>query len=416
MNLARTFVVGATSAAVLVGATMLPASADPVVLPTPESPLPLDCAWSAEVSPSASNVYYPDTAATYWATPYVIDSGATIEVAGTYPDARYLSLVTYEAEGGYFTSDAGVRSWLADYEIKPDKGSKNPFTKKNKKAKPGGSYTVTVTADARRRDRNALPQAPNNETEGETGYLVVRVYQPKNGNSDKVRLPTITIHDEAGSTTLPRCDELVALDTVPPDTNRPRKAEAFARQPIAGLFPNPHNAYLTMDYRVPRGDSVLVVRGKAPRNPGGDQPVTWPDRGSDVRYYSMCNTVFANPYPVVYNDKPRGATTYGCATDDETILDDQGYYTYVIGPERHRNAVAKIEGTTFVPTSTKQRGRIHKLVFRNMLSSGGFDQAVDNVPEDSRPRDAAEVMGAYYPTTDTMSLTRLRARGVGSVG
>jgi hypothetical protein len=198
---------------------------------------------------------------------------------------------------------------------------------------------------------------------------------------------------------------------VPPDTNPAQPELEFARNPIAGIFPNPHNDYLTMDYAVPADGDVLVVRGKAPESAGGDEPVVWPS-DDEVRYYSICNNVMVNPYPVVYNDLPDGTTSYGCATDEETELDEDGYYTYVVGTEDQRAAIEAIPGATFIPTSTEHADEQHKLLFRNMMSADDFDESISQVPEESEPADAQAVMGDYYPDTTQVSLDELQSAGV----
>jgi hypothetical protein len=404
MKHVRTVALGTAGLAVLAASTAV-MTATPAVAADPTNPFPTDCAWAGEVSPTASNVYYPDAGATYWVTAYDVDAGDTIEVDGTYPDARYASLVTYPNSGGYFTTDSGVDSWLTDYQIKPDKGSENPFTKQGKGAEPGGDFTVEVKQDVGKHEKNALPMAPDLSTQGETGYLVYRVYEPAGGDYGAVDLPELTIHhDDGTSTALDECSEPVELGQVPPDTVPPSDATQFARQPLAGAFPNPDNSYLTLDYRVPDDGDVLVIRGKAPEQAGGQAPVTWPSRDADLRYWSMCSNTMTNPYPVV-----------DCATDDQTALDEDGYYTYVVGTEDQRAAVEAIPGATFISTSSTDPDAVHKLVLRNLVPSDDFDQAIANVPEDSTPEEAAAVMGDYYPQTYTVGAASLTAEGLSTL-
>ena len=69
---------------------------------------------------------------------------------------------------------------------------------------------------------------------------------------------------------------------------------------------------------------MIVVRGKAAVFPDtySGKPV-WQPPGQfgkvDMRYWSMCNNNQEKPYPVVQ-----------CASDFQTLVDDQGYYTYIV--------------------------------------------------------------------------------------
>ena len=54
------------------------------------------CSWWLETTPSTANVAFPDSAATYWTTPFLASDGLSIEVDGTYPDARYMSFNVYD--------------------------------------------------------------------------------------------------------------------------------------------------------------------------------------------------------------------------------------------------------------------------------------------------------------------------------
>ena len=96
------------------------------------------CAWPTRADRSIDNIAYPDTAAPYWGQGYRLAEGATLELEGTFPDARYASFITYRTTGGAIDT-------LTDRDIAPDDGSTNPFA--------GGSvegphaYTVTVRPD-----------------------------------------------------------------------------------------------------------------------------------------------------------------------------------------------------------------------------------------------------------------------------
>lgn len=58
------------------------------------------CAWPTRADQTVDNIAYPDTAATYWGLGYRLAEGETLELAGTFPDARYISFISYRKTGG----------------------------------------------------------------------------------------------------------------------------------------------------------------------------------------------------------------------------------------------------------------------------------------------------------------------------
>jgi hypothetical protein len=103
------------------------------------------CSWWLKTTPETMNVAYPDTEATYWTTPFIAKPGLQLKITGQYPQARYFSLTVYDNTFGYFTTDEGVTSGIADYLITPDSGSENPWQTSG--AATGGTFTVTVKRD-----------------------------------------------------------------------------------------------------------------------------------------------------------------------------------------------------------------------------------------------------------------------------
>ncbi|MEV6067796.1 hypothetical protein AB0L82_14680 [Nocardia sp. NPDC052001] len=359
------------------------------------------CAWQAELSPrtvAQVNFAYPDTGAWYWILPYQVRPGMTITATGQYPDSRYISFNTYDARFSSF-SNGGVSSALPDYLIAPDAGSVNPWQRPG-----GGTYTVTIGSD--RTAANALPLAPEGESAG-VGFLIYREYLPSGGASS-VRLPRIRITDDTGSRTLGGCvgggspllaSALSALGAtaanLPPATADNLE---FRRVSGAGAFPNADNAYLVATLTPPGDDKVVVVRGKAPVAPAGTGPMVWPPGASaDVRYFSLCANLSTLPGPVVLNPAADGSTDNGCRSDRETLLDADRDYTYVLGTEAQRARIEAMPGATFVPLSSAHPTTQEAILLRNMLPASDFRQAVQSVPVNGTPAQAAEIMGPYYP-------------------
>ena len=145
--------------------------------------------------------------------------------------------------------------------------------------------------------------------------------------------------------------------------------------------------------------------------PGGAHPTPWPPPGTDLRYWSLCVDLASLPIPVVSNMLPDGSVDYGCRYDDQVKLDQDGYYTFVVGTEDQQAAVEDIPGATFLPLSATNRIQTYKLNLRNLLANAHFVQGIQNVPSDGRPQSAGAVMGEYYPRMGFCSLATLAANG-----
>src|SRR5260221_10515725 len=103
------------------------------------------CSWPLETTGSGiSNVAYPDTNATYWTMPFDSSRWKELIITGAYPEARFMSFITYDAL-------ASAADSIVDYAIKPDLHSENPF--KPGKAGDGdgqghtfgNTYTISIS-------------------------------------------------------------------------------------------------------------------------------------------------------------------------------------------------------------------------------------------------------------------------------
>ncbi|MEV0059896.1 hypothetical protein [Nocardia sp. NPDC050718] len=178
--------------------------------------------------PDTVNVAYPDAGAVYWTAAFRRPPGSTLTLSGTFPHARYTSLISYDISGR-------VIDGLADYQYEPDAGSVNPF---RPGAPRGGTnhYTVTVAEqqnldpDTRRprfsrnpkygeAPRNTLyaePDTPNTETVGGRDYAIesvtLRTYVPDRGtdlNGDvPLPEPQLTLADGTRLTGQGLCDAI----------------------------------------------------------------------------------------------------------------------------------------------------------------------------------------------------------------
>lgn len=411
------------------------------------------CSWWVVTTPQTMNVAYPDTSAIYWTTPFYAKRGESIIVEGTFPQARFMSLTVYDNTFDYFTNN-GVDSQIDDYQIVPNRGSLNPWAATSDLgASAGGSFTVSLMPRVTSGIPNALPILPENPQKTELfpadlGFLIYRVYLPE-GGMGAVSLPRLTLVDAAGKKTpLSRCAgqgqekvakvaegvKLLALlrklkdggsGAAPEPCAKstggcPPNLQFFRPTPaVTGrLFPNNANAYAAMTFKPTSGQAV-VIRLLAPTSPsgvgGGTSPVPWPSQDYQLRYWSLCNNIYAAPFPVVANRKLGGGTTYGCIPDSQAVVNDSGYATFVITKplERPRNATSA-NGYNWLPTSIKQGSTTEMVALRNMLPSAAFDSSVLAANPDGVPADAAQAMGEYYPEVVTCPIKEFEDDGCSS--
>jgi hypothetical protein len=377
------------------------------------------CAWWFETTPESTNVALPDTSAAYWTTPFFADPGLKITVRGQFPDARFMSVTVYNNSAGTFTRN-GVSSGLVDYQIKPDRGSSNPF---QQTTSGRGRYTVTIRRRVSPSESNVLPLVPSKPAQGDfppgNGFITYRVYLPHGGSFSSVRLPTLIFSRRGSTEHLPTCPwqggsgssrlveaqrlarrlrSLASADAARVSASvDPAGPPAFARPKAAttnSLFPNVANAYLLAPF-APTPGTVVVVRGKAATTTPGATALPWPDPSYNLRYWSLCNNEDAYPYPVVsVTDPQTGGQIYGCSADLDTPVVG-GQYTYVLSAldERPPNATSA-DGVAWLPYSSDDVEQV--LAFRNMLGDS-FASSVQQAPQDGNPASAQAAMGDYYP-------------------
>ena len=438
--------VTATFAVTAANASIANPVADQAVLPVSTSltgrTLPTTCAWPIVTNAQKVNVAYPDTDATYWTMPYKVEPGTRLVVNGTFPSARFMSFNTYDSTGGAFTTN-GVPGAIFDYQITPNQGATNPYQKSvkriaklrgdNASSRAASGFKVRVQSDVPGTSANTIPNAPAGTPSGSVGFLLMRVYLPKGGNFNAIKLPSISVINSEGKQTVQPCAPkkqkspkaaLANLDEptqaalrniiakleqeAPPTAGGASPAGsaptiAFSRATAAttnSVFPNSASAYVSALF-TPDPNRVVLVRAKAPRTPAlkppGTQATPWPTKKYQLRYFSLCNNIYRKPWPVVINKTKGGGTDLGCRADNATQLDKRGRYTYVVAQQSKKNIVSRWANTTFVPTSNKSKRDQEVLIFRNMLSNASFKKSAANAPQNDQPAGAAAAMGDYYP-------------------
>jgi hypothetical protein len=301
----------------------------------------------------------------------------------------------------------------------------NPW---QRRAVPGGRFTVTIGPDSAPGQPNTLP-LPAGTTSRHPGYLMYRVYLPAGGGLSAVPAPVLTVEQGGSARTLPDCPSHNA-SVPPPAVSRPaasggtggtgaaapppRQLQFFKPPPStfnnAGLA-NADTSYILAYLVRPPAADVVVITAKAPAFAPGSHPSVWPARGEDMRYWSMCIGLLASPTPVVANELPGGGTEYGCRADEATTLSKSGDYTYVIGRESQRTAIGRVPGVTFLPFSATHPAGPYLLGLRNVLVSTSFTHSPRSVTQASDPAAAAAAMGPYYPRATLCPLATLTAKG-----
>jgi hypothetical protein len=224
------------------------------------------------------------------------------------------------------------------------------------------------------------------------GSVVYRVYLPNEGldPTGGAGLPDVRLVNESGDATkIVTCanpgPSQAALDTVnnfDRPVQPPPPTPIFIRpaQSSVNLFPNPDNVYVatTVSYQPGR---VVVVRGKAPTFPDTRHGVLITG-DEQVRFWSMCTNELRKPYPVTE-----------CSADDETSLDANGFYTYVISTPEDRPAdTPSTAGSTWLDWGATDVPVL--LLLRHMLASSSFAQSATHVEPGTL---AADVMGDFAP-------------------
>lgn len=352
------------------------------------------CSWGTGSDPDAVNVAYPDTNATYWSTRYAAIPGTKLVIRGQYAFARYFSFHVYHPGGVPLDS-------LYDAQIRPDRGSSNPFVQKTAAGSPR-HYTISVlfTAKPKRPAPNTLYAGQTQIADGAPnpgGLLLLRVYVPTNPKSPQggVPFPTVTTETTTG---------LIIEDGAACSGNAPKTGGELNRQltsnsepytqpadptamitwsraygnPYAGAFGNQQNAYLTASISR-RFGGLVVIHGRAPSFPDTRHGVpAYLHR--DMRYWSFCQN-------------SNSTRVNGCAADFEAHVRN-GWYTYVISDpsERPRNATAS-NGVAWLPWGVADA--TGTVIYRNMLVSPQFRYAVQDVQKGQDPK---KVLGDYFPT------------------
>jgi hypothetical protein len=380
------------------------------------------CQFSAtRLDPTTTNVLALDTNAVYWVAGYTANPETRIRIEGQFPYSRYMSWNLYDSAGRPIDS-------LADFELRPDKRSTNPFL-------PGANRFATprdYTAFIEFRQPPRKPK-PNTLYTGDSrgGTFWYRVYIPDAGRDEKggVPLPRITLERRDGSPLPLAADacrelqapyvqganELIAGAPGIPDLTDDGEGYPGRNPPEWRLFVNFSQSALDILLNNESGESfyddaqefqndgpgffssrdiayvftgtsrgfgeILVLRGLAPTFADTRSGAATMPSGQQLRYWSFCQY------------EPATQRVIDCRSDDRVAVDSTGAYTVVVSNSDQRPANARSEcGVTWLPWGPQTQGL---LIYRHMLADPGFQHAIQRIPQPGAER---EVMADYYPS------------------
>jgi hypothetical protein len=469
--------VGAISIAALAGAAGASAShggGTPAVSPgyLPRGPVNT-CFWRDPEIDSGridqlhqeNNFAAPETDTAYYYSRFQLPPGARVTLRGQYPHARFMSYTTYKTVGGVTGFPATA---LVDTQIRPDRGSVNPFDAGAPRDGSKRSYSVTITGHV-----SPPNPAPNTFYAGQAGTtgqteqveIGLRVYRPDRGYDGPggvpLASPTLTLANGASSSGTAACTNLharggisrlgkiiLATEGLPPATYRALRDSAPAPHPATdpvrwyrffnttrllepflvgtpkagqisslpstvtgGFYSTPNNAYILgyADRTIGpnrNGHNILVLHAKMPTHPDTyDRETKNDSAGTQVRFWSICAYgSIASPPLLPVNS--------ACVFDERVPTNAAGYYTIVVSlpQDRPRNATDKC-GVAWMNWGTAGDGEGRRtldiLVIREQLDSRSYAQGIDKI---TTPDTERRVMGAHYPTGTYMTKSQFQKR------
>lgn len=378
-------------------------AATPHAIPSDQT-IPPACMWRNVASAAKGSQNFPDGEATTWTTYYYARQGLLLHIRGQFPYARYMSFtvqpISYQSDSNSsvtFDQQGGDR--IYDANIKPDKGSVNPFKVGVSRTSGKRNYSVWV------RFQPPTGTAHGNVLFGGTsglGALSYRIYGPDKGRNmqGSVPLPTIdkvflqaggslnnaiTIHVPACSPIAPLKATSVAQSLAQSLATVPALSWRHNLSDLTDASGAPTNVDFYQGYsllvtRLPHNNKLAVLRFKAPTFPGTyhNGALTGHEQ---VRYWSVCA-----------NEANTGTLT-ACVTDDQANLDAQGYATIVLGTSSQQpHGSAALRSANWLTLSSSQPS---VLIYRQLLAASSFKQSIDRAPNSTSAMKSS--MGTYYP-------------------
>lgn len=375
-----------------------------------------------------TNRAFPDLGARYWSARFDLPEGASLQLHGEFPRARYLSFVSYNSLK--VPTDS-----LYDAQIEAAGAGSDS-------AAPARAYVLEVqpgaAPDARRAPNTLYAHA---RYDGDI-VLIYRVYLPEPGPAGQdgagLPQPALTmpggeiLRGEAACAALDVQRERLASASGSSwlyrlSRGQPWRAETFPARPVpqwrafynplyfwrctylgwcagqperrGGVYSNPQNAYVTLlaNRRLGR---LLVLQGRLPQTP---PPQAAPTGDEALRYWSICS------------NETHSQRVVDCIDDSTLPLAQDRLYTLVVSRPEDRPSNARDDcGVAWLNWPEAGDGAGHEddmlLILRNMLPAPDFEFAVQRTRQ---PGDAPAVMQEYLPQAQYMSPGEFELLGCG---
>lgn len=295
--------------------------------------------WTLQAGPASdtsgfrNNNFDEASTTTYWYTALIGTAGQVVTVQGQFPSARFMALEVYTYGNG---GNAGVLiDNIPDVDILPDPGQNNPYVS----GSTNGTYTVNLVFGPR-----PDQPAPNTIYTGTnlSVSLLYRIYHATNPNDPAggSALPTVWVNGQALvncpvipflvnplSTPWGRLASSDFIGTAPTDSQKipatdPPTWSILTAWNSSTHFPNGADTYmsthLSREFLAPNTDkNLFVVRYRLPTYPNTRAgEAVYLDR--QVHFTSICT------------DDPFTTNVNRCVPDDGTVVDANGFATFVV--------------------------------------------------------------------------------------
>ena len=419
-----------------------------------------DCFWAPPKGMDYANLpgaipiqkpnLYPDVGSTYFVAQYKLPEGASLTFHGKFGHERYMSWTMFGRPGEL--GQIASADHLRDFQIRPDKGSVNPFKPSGRRDRGPRKYTfhgVSGPIPAHRAPNTIYTQTTDPATR--LG-MSIRNYLPDRGRdgTGDVGLPKLVLNladgtevrgqaacamldpiEDVSTSTFPAglWKGLVAssADPVNAPAVNPPKWEKFwnALYNVAGIFisdqaereatypptetggfqNNPDTSYLLTPISLKYGP-LVTVSGKMPTFPKTLPAANrWNPRKYQVRYWSLCS-----------GSSPVTGLGYDCVYDQQVPITKKRHYTVVIGRAKDRPPNARPacgyqwinfgKGENYPDPAA--RNYFDVMYMRFMAVDPGWEQAPQKV---RKPGTEKKVMGPYFPKTKYWSKSAFRKLG-----
>ncbi len=419
-----------------------------------------DCFWAPPKGMDYANLpgakpiqkpnLFPDVGSTYFVGQYVLPEGAGLTFHGKFGHQRYMSWTMFGRPDDL--GQIASADHLRDFQIKPDRGSVNPFL-------PGGSrkggprrYTFHI-ASGPIPDHRAPNTIYTQTTDPSTRLgMSIRNYLPDRGRdgTGDAGLPKLVLDladgtkvrgrkacamldpiEDVSTSTFPKAlwKALVAASPDPvnaPAANPPawekfwnalynvagifiadpeERAATYPPDEIGGFQNNPDTSYLLTPVSRKYG-RLITVSGKMPTFPK-TLPASnrWNPKDYQVRYWSLCS-----------GSSPVTGLGYDCVYDQQVPLRKHRRYTLVIGRPGDRPANARRQcGYRWINFGKGEnyddpasRGYVDTLYMRFMAADPKFRHAPQQVDEAGTEK---QVMGPYFPQSKYWTKSEFKQLG-----